>query len=174
MQTFIQFITSSVVPSPFLLVFFDKTVFVAHFCFTCSCYQYTKHFQCRQIVNCVLEAFITVLFLYYINFNFFFANLILWQSNIMTENMPFVLYHTHRCFFLLVCFTYNPLIASGQFIGAHGTDVSSRLRLLSGKTSLQEKKSTSHRWDSNPVPCRQHSHCSKRAKPLRHLALFEW
>ena len=37
-----------------------------------------------------------------------------------------------------------------SFIGAHGTDVSVGVQLLSGGILLQAKKSTSHRWDSNP------------------------
>ena len=31
---------------------------------------------------------------------------------------------------------------------------------------------TGRKWDLNPGPCRLHSHCSKRPKPLRHLALL--
>ena len=46
------------------------------------------------------------------------------------------------------------------------------VRLLSGETLLHAKNSTGHRRDSNPGPCRQHNHCCKRAKPLRHLDPF--
>ena len=39
-----------------------------------------------------------------------------------------------------VCLFYmQPLIASGYLIGAHGTDVSVGIRLLSGETLLQAK-----------------------------------
>ena len=41
-----------------------------------------------------------------------------------------------------------------------------------GETLLHAKNCTGHWWDSNPGPCRQHGHCCKRAKPLRHLALY--
>ena len=61
-----------------------------------------------------------------------------------------------------------PLIALSQFIGAHGTDVSVGVRILSGETLLQAKNSTGRNRDSNQGPCRQHGHCCKRTKPLRH------
>ena len=54
-------------------------------------------------------------------------------------------------------------MASGQIIGAHGTDGSIGIPLLSGETFLQEKNSTGRRWDLNPGPCRQHDHCGERA-----------
>ena len=40
------------------------------------------------------------------------------------------------------------------FIGANGMDLSVGVRLLSGETLLQEKKSTGRRWDLNPGPCK--------------------
>ena len=46
------------------------------------------------------------------------------------------------------------LIALSGFIGAHGTDLSVGVQLLSGETLLQAKNSTGHRWDSNPGICR--------------------
>ena len=49
---------------------------------------------------------------------------------------------------------HAPLIALSKIIGAHGTDVSVGVRLLSGETFLQAKNSTGRRWDSNPGPCR--------------------
>ena len=64
---------------------------------------------------------------------------------------------------------HAPLIALSQLIRAHGTDVSDGVASLSGETLLQEKNSTGHRWDSNPGPYRQHSHCCKHTKPLYHL-----
>ena len=39
-------------------------------------------------------------------------------------------------------------------IGAHGTDVSVGIQLLSGETLLQAKNSAGRRWDSNPGPFR--------------------
>ena len=48
------------------------------------------------------------------------------------------------------------------------------VRLLSGETWLQNKNSTGRRWDFNPDPCRQHSHCCKHAKPLLHLDVIEF
>ena len=44
-----------------------------------------------------------------------------------------------------------------------------RYGLIGGVTLLQEKNSTGRRWDSNPGPCRQHDHCCKSTRPLRHL-----
>ena len=41
-----------------------------------------------------------------------------------------------------------------QSISDDGTDLSVVVQLVSGKTLLQEKNSTGHRWDSNPSPCR--------------------
>ena len=71
-----------------------------------------------------------------------------------------------------VCLFYmQPLITQGQIIGAHGTDFSVGIRLLSGETLLQAKNSSGHRWGSNLGPCRQHDHCCKGAEPLRHQAL---
>ena len=70
----------------------------------------------------------------------------------------------------VVCFTRT---ADSQFIGAHGTDVSVGVRLLSGETLLQGRDSTNLRQDSNPCSCRQHDHCCKRAKPLHHLVLVK-
>ena len=60
-------------------------------------------------------------------------------------------------------FYMQPPIASGQIIGAHGTDVSVGIRLLSGETVLQAKNSTGSRWDLHPGPCRQHDHWCMRA-----------
>ena len=37
-------------------------------------------------------------------------------------------------------------------IGVHGADVSVGIQLLSGETLLQLKRSTGHRWGSNPGP----------------------
>ena len=79
------------------------------------------------------------------------------------------LYLNDTSFYFVQLFYMQPLIASGQIIGAHGTDLSVGIRLLSGETLLQAKNSTGSRWDSNPGHCRQHSHCSKHTKPLRHL-----
>ena len=67
-------------------------------------------------------------------------------------------------FFLVCLFYMQPLIASGQIIGAHGTDL-----IVEWETLLQAKNSTGHRWDSNPCSCRQHSHCCKLVTPLCHL-----
>ena len=58
----------------------------------------------------------------------------------------------HSVFFLLVL--HAPLIELSYFIGAHGTDLSVGVRLLSGETLLHEENSTGRRWDSNPGPCR--------------------
>ena len=74
--------------------------------------------------------------------------------------MLFILYFTsfsisyfiatcHNQFFFVLNALHVPLIALSQIIGAHGTDVSVGVRLLSGKTLLQAKNSTGHRWDSN-------------------------
>ena len=72
------------------------------------------------------------------------------------------------CWF--ACLLYmQPLIASGQIIGTNGPDVSVRIRLLSGETLLRAKNSTGRRWDLNPGPYRQYSHCCKHSKPFRHL-----
>ena len=74
--------------------------------------------------------------------------------------------------FFVCLFYMKPLIASGQIIGTHGTDVSVRIRLLSRETLLQAKNFSGHRWGSNSGPCRQHGYCCKRSKPLHHLDRF--
>ena len=79
--------------------------------------------------------------------------------------------YSHK-FTTMLLVLHAPLIALSQLIGAHGTDVSVGVRLLSGEILLQAKNSTGRRWDSNPGPYRQHGHCCKRAKPLRHLDMM--
>ena len=49
----------------------------------------------------------------------------------------------YSCFVIYVCLFYmQPLIASGQIIGAHGADLGVGIRLLSRQTLLQEKNFT--------------------------------
>ena len=61
-----------------------------------------------------------------------------------TLNLDFRCFAVKFCLF--TCFNY--------IIGAHGTDVSVEIRLLSGETLLQVKNLIGRRWDSNPGPCR--------------------
>ena len=69
-------------------------------------------------------------------------------------------------FFSVGCFTYAH---DSQII--RGTWHRSQCRgwIFGVEKLLQVENSTGHRWDLNPGACRQHGHCCKIAKPLRHL-----
>ena len=55
-------------------------------------------------------------------------------------------------FVVVLLVLHATLNSLGLDIGAHGTDVSVGIHLLSGETLLQAKNSTDCRWDSNPGP----------------------
>ena len=94
--------------------------------------------------------------IYYVNLSWVFS---------AQDNLEFIMMNCR--FFFVACLTCTP-DSIELVIGAHGTDVSVGVRLLSGETLLQVKNSTGRRWNSPPGPCRQHGHCCKRAKPLNH------
>ena len=71
--------------------------------------------------------------------------------------------------FFVWCIT---CVSDSYIIGAHGTDVSIRVWLMSGENLLQEKNSAGRRWESNSGTYRYHSYCCKLAIPLCHLDLF--
>ena len=78
--------------------------------------------------------------------------------------------HLPNSFF---CFLVLHATADSLGLDNWGTDISVGSRLLSGETLLQAKNSTGRWWDSNPGPYREHSHCRKHLKLLRHLDLLE-
>ena len=59
-------------------------------------------------------------------------------------------YREFFCWVLYMC----PWLLSTSLLGAHGAVLSIEIRLLSGETLLQEKNSTSYRWESKPGLCR--------------------
>ena len=119
------------------------------FLYTLSYNVYTFLSLFNKIITFVAELLkYTEINSLYKHFFQFFYTLLLWQFNIMTESMFFILYQIAQ------------MLALGFDQG-------------SGETLLQEKNFSGYRWNSNPGPCRQYGHCRKHARPLRHLDLVD-